>query len=41
VVLEGDGAHAGLRRVDRHFDHVLGAEDEVRIGVDVGVDGAD
>ena len=40
VVLEGDRAHAALRRLDRDLDHVLRAVDEIGIGVDVAVDRA-
>jgi hypothetical protein len=40
VIFEGNRAHAALRRLDGDLDHILRTMNEIRIGMDVTVDGA-
>ena len=40
VVFKGNGAHTALGRLDGDLKHVLRTMDEIRISVDVAVDGA-
>jgi hypothetical protein len=40
MVLECDRAHAALRRFDRDLNHILRAMHEIRIGMNVTIDGS-
>ena len=40
MVLECDRAHAALRRFDRDLNHILRAVHEIRIGMNVTIDGS-